>query len=185
MSDVIKQKSYEHIVHVLRRHPLTFVPKMILFAILLAVPAIVYVILSTLLGDVILSSQIYPAVVLVGSVYYLSTYLFFYVYFLDYYLDIWIVTNDRIVDIEQFGLFSRTTSEVDLYRIQDVSGDVHGMFATLFNYGDVSVKTASQNANIIFKNVANPTKIREDLIRLADVDRKYHYGQVDQEDFES
>jgi len=158
---------------------------MILFAVLLAVPAIVYLILFTLFGDIIVSPQIYPIVVLVGSAYYLSTYLFFYVYFLDYYLDIWIVTNDRIVDIEQLGLFSRSTSEVDLYRIQDVTGDVHGIFATLFNYGDVSVKTASQNANIIFKNVSNPSRIREDLIRLADVDRKYHYGQVDQEDYES
>ena len=61
------------------------------------------------------------------------------------------MTNDRIVDIEQHGLFSRTISEVDLFRIQDVTVDIHGIIATLLNYGNLTVKTASDNIHIIHR----------------------------------
>lgn len=116
-----------------------------------------------------------PLSVLLASVFYLSIYLFFYGQFIDFYLDLWIVTNDRIVDIEQFGLFARTISEADLFRIQDVTAEVRGVFATVFNFGNVHVKTASHNQEIVFRNVPNPNQIRERLIKLSDEDRKYHF----------
>ena len=104
-------------------------------------------------------------------------YLFFFVRFIDYYLDLWIITNDRIVDIEQHNLFSRSVTELDLFRIQDVTADMHGFFATIFNYGNVLVKTASSNTHIIFYNVSQPNRIREHLIHLSEEDRKYHVGE--------
>ena len=161
----------------MRRHPITFLPKILLFLTMLAVPAIVYFMISSLYPDLFFNTVIYPLAVILGAAYYLGTYLFFYTQFIDYYLDIWIVTNDRIVDVEQLGLFSRTISELDLFRIQDVTTDVHGFFATIFHYGSVSVKTASSNINIIFHDVPRPNEIREDLIRLSHEDRKYHYIQ--------
>lgn len=176
LSDVIKQKSYEHVVYLLRRHPITFIPRIVLFLILSAIPIIIYLFLSNYFTSLFTDSIYFPLLVLAGSVYYLSILLFFYTEFIIFYLDIWIVTNDRIVDIEQLGLFSRSISELDLFRIQDVTSDTHGLIATLFKYGTVTVKTASSNANIIFKNVKNPDKIREDLIHYSHIDRKFHLG---------
>ena len=175
LSFLIKQKSYERVEHVLRRHPITFVPILLLFVALLAVPVVVYAMITALFPIILTDPTLYPLAVLLVSAYYLGIYLFFYAQFVDYYLDLWIVTNDRIVDIEQFGLFSRTISELDLFQIQDVTTDVHGFFATVFHYGDVSVKTASANVNIVFRNVPRPNKIREALVRLSDEDRKYHF----------
>lgn len=175
LSFLIKQKSYERVVYVLRRHPITFVPIAFLFVVLLLVPAAVYAMISALFPAALSGQTLYPLAVLLASAYYLGAYLFFYAQFLDYYLDLWIVTNDRIVDIEQFGLFSRTISELDLFQIQDATTDVHGFFATIFHYGNVSVKTASANISIVFRNVPHPNKVREDLIRLSDEDRKYHH----------
>lgn len=177
LSQVIKQKQYEQIIHHLRRHPLTFLPTLGLFLILASVPVILYLLITSLFPNILDGDILYPIAVLSGGVYYLSIYLFFYGQFIDYYLDLWIVTNDRIIDMEQHGLFRRTTTELDLFRIQDVSANIAGVFGTLFNYGDVTVKTASSNLNIVFRNVPNPNTIREDLIRLADEDRKYHYNQ--------
>lgn len=175
LSSLIKQKSYERVVYVLRRHWITFAPIALLFLTLLAVPAAVYAMITYLFPPLLSGASLFPLAVMLGSAYYLSAYLFFYAQFVDYYLDLWIVTNDRIVDIEQFGLFSRTISELDLFQIQDVTTDVHGFFATVFHYGDVSVKTASANISIVFRNVPNPNKIREHLVRLSDEDRKYHF----------
>lgn len=175
--NVIKQKPYEKIEYLLHRHPITFIHIVFLFLILMAMPAGVYFLITSLY-PLLLDNQIYFCLaVLFASVYYLSIYLFFYGYFLDFYLDMWVVTNDRIIDIVQNGLFSRTVSELDLYRVQDVTVDVKGIFATLFNYGNVTVKTASDNVDIIFRNISDPNDVRQALIALSENDRKFHHNE--------
>ncbi|MBP9731969.1 MAG: PH domain-containing protein [Candidatus Magasanikbacteria bacterium] len=174
LSRFIKQKSYERIIHVLRRHPITFVPTIMLFIALFAIPVVLYLIAAKNFPDVVTNAQIYPLLVLGGSTYYLSIYLFFYAHFIDYYLDIWIVTNDRVIDNEQHGLFHRTTTELELYNIQDVTSQVTGIVGTFFKFGNVTLKTSSVNTNIVFRDVPHPENIRKELIILADEDRKFH-----------
>jgi len=177
LGELIKQKSYERIEYRIRRHPITFVPILFMFIVLLLVPVILYFVISSIFPNLFLGPLSRPMLVLLGSTYLLGMYLFFYGQFIDYYLDLWIVTNDRIVDIEQHNLFSRSITELDLFRIQDVTVEMHGFFATILNFGNISVKTASSNSHIIFYNVAKPNFIRQELIRLSDEDRKYHTGQ--------
>lgn len=178
ISHLIKQKSYEKVKYILRRHPITFVPQLLLFIVALVVPALVYLMIANIYPDIFNNRPLFATGVLSGSIYYLSVLLFGYGSFIDFYLDVWIVTNDRIVDIEQFGLFSRTISELDLFRIQDVTTDTSGFFATIFKYGDVTVKTASTNMSLIFKSIPNPNKIRMELLDLAHEDFKYHRDQI-------
>lgn len=176
ISALIRQKSYEHIVYVLRRHRITFIPAVLLFFVLLLVPIGVYFLISNV-TDELLTNDVYLSLgILLGATYYLVVLLIFFTQYIEHFLDMWIVTNDRILDVEQINLFSRTISELDLFRIQDVTTDVHGVFATFFNYGDVSIKTASQNVNIIFRQVPQPNKIREEILRLSHIDRRYHYS---------
>lgn len=177
LAELIHQKSYEKVLYKIRRHPLTFIPIIALFLFLLLVPVVLYFVIASIFPDLLTGPRSYPLLVLLASVYFLSMYLLFYVRFIDYYLDLWIITNDRIVDIEQHNLFSRSVTELDLFRIQDVTADMHGFFATVFNYGNVLVKTASSNTHIIFYNVAGPNRIREHLIHLSEEDRKYHVGE--------
>lgn len=177
ISNLIRQKNYEKIEYLLRRHPITFLPYFLIFLLIMVVPIVVYLLINNIYPEILdpMTSRIlFPIATLSASIYYLGACLFFYFQFIEFYLDIWIVTNDRIVDINQKGLFSRTISEMDLYRIQDVTVIVHGFFPSLFKYGNVQVKTASQNVGIIFKNVPRPNEIREALIQLSDEDRKHH-----------
>lgn len=176
LSTLIKQKSYEKVVYVLRRDPITFVPQFILFLILCLIPVLGYFFLNTYMPAFLEGAVSFPLLVLAASVFYLSILLFLYSEFTVFYLDVSIVTNDRIVEMEQLGLFSRTISELELFRIQDVTSEVNGFFPSIFHYGNVLIKTASENNNIIFHNIKNPEKIREDLLRLAHEDRKYHMG---------
>jgi len=177
VSHLIKQKTYETIKYFLRQHPLLFVPTVAMFAVLACIPVAVYFLISTLFPDLIVSTPIQAVGILGASIYYLSIYLFFYSQFIEFYLDIWIVTNDRIVDIEQQGLFARTISELDLYRIQDVTTEVNGFFATMLHFGNVIIKTASSTTHIVFRNVSHPNEIRQALIQLAEEDRKHHQGK--------
>ena len=176
--DLLHQKSYEQVRYVLRRHPLTFVPNAIMFIILLALPFGVAVMLKTQYPELLAGDVARTILILSASGYLLLVYIFFFFQFVDYYLDMWIVTNDRIIDIEQLGLFNRTISELDLFRIQDVTSEVKGIFATFFDYGNVSIKTASQNLDIVFHDIPHPNIIRKTLIDLANEDRKFHLTEV-------
>ncbi len=171
----LELKSYEHVQYVLRRHWFTFLPKIVLFLVLIAIPLLVHAMIANIYPQIFEGDIAFTLSILLMSCYYLGIILFFYTQFIVFYLDMWVVTNDRIVDIEQIGLFSRTISELDLFRIQDVTSDVHGFFATLLKYGVVTIKTASNNIHIVFKDVSHPDLIREQLIRLSHEDRKYHY----------
>ncbi|HBU07453.1 MAG TPA: hypothetical protein DEB09_05220 [Candidatus Magasanikbacteria bacterium] len=174
ISHLIKQKSYERVEFLLRRHYITFVPTIILFIVLGLIPGVVYFLINTLYPGLLEGEIFFPLSVLFASIYYLSLFIFFYAQFIDFYLDIWVVTNDRIVDIEQFGLFSRSVSEVDLFRVQDVTVVVAGFFPTILHYGDVIVKTASTNAHIVFYQVPHPNEVRQAIIELSVEDGKHH-----------
>jgi ABC-type multidrug transport system fused ATPase/permease subunit len=175
------QKSYEKVVYILRRHWITFLGAMCFYAILLAIPAGFYVFIGYAFPDILANllngRTLFPIVVLVVSLYYLSIWLFLFTAFIDYYLDLWTITTDRIVNIEQAGLFSRTISEADLYKIQDVTSEVKGLLPTIFNYGTVYIQTATEKERFVFEQVPNPNEIREKIIQLAEEDRKYHISQ--------
>ncbi len=118
----------------------------------------------------------YPLLVLFGSIYYLCLCLFFYSYFVAFYLDMWIITNDRMVDVTQISLFGRTVAEVDLYQIQDVVAEVHGFLPTIFRYGTVTLQTAGAVPKFVIEDVSHPYELQKLLLDLASEDKKYHAG---------
>lgn len=175
LETLIKQKSYEKIIFTVRRHPITFFVYIIFFLLLLAVPIGLYWLVANSSLNQYLGNQSGFIIAVLGiSIYYLSCFLFFYTNFIEFHLDLWIVTNDRLLDIEQKSLFHRTVSEVDLYQIQDASSEIKGIFPTIFNYGNIVLQTAGPVPKFVFRSVANPNHLREEILRLAAEDRKFH-----------
>ena len=76
--------------------------------------------------------------------------------------------------MEQVGVFARRTSEVDLYKIQDITSEVKGVFASLFDYGDLLVQTAGAVERFMVTGIPHPDKLRQEILDLASEDRKYH-----------
>lgn len=174
MGHLIHQKPYEKIMITCRRHPITFVPYILFSLLLLAAPFGLYLLLANSFSDLLQTQNGYIIAVLGASIYYLSCLLFFYTNFVSFHLDLWVVTNDRLLDMEQKSLFHRTISEVDLYQIQDASSEVHGFFPSIFGYGNIILQTAGPVPKFYFRNVANPNKLREQILHLAAEDRKFH-----------
>lgn len=174
---LIKQKGYEKIIYLLRRHPLVLLRGILVFIILAALPAAGYLFFNDSL-PLYLSEPVLRVIIVLGtSIYLMSIWLFLFSAFLDYYLDLWIVTNDRIMNIEQHGLFGRTISELDLSKIQDVTSDISGIIPTLFNYGNVQVQTAGEERHFVFEQVHNPHEVRKGILDLIDEDRKRHAAE--------
>lgn len=86
----------------------------------------------------------------------------------DYYLDVWFITDKRIVDIEQKGFFNRDVSTFRMERIQDVTIEVKGIIATLFDFGDIHVQTAGESREFIIKGIGRPKQVKEIIMRHSD-----------------
>lgn len=92
--------------------------------------------------------------------------LVLFIIWIDYYFDVWIITNRRIVNIEQKALFVRQVSELEIENIQDVTTEVKGVIPTFLNYGDVFVQTAAEKERFLFHNVPDPYGVKDLMMNL-------------------
>jgi PH (Pleckstrin Homology) domain-containing protein len=155
----------EPILLLLRRHWFVLVPSVLLFLFLAALPFFLRLILPAGLLALLRGSVWEGAATIGIAAYYLFLWLFFFTIIVDYYLDVWIVTDERIVNIEQVGLFRRVISEQRLIRVQDVTSDVRGILPTFLNFGNVYVQTAAERERFIFLQVPRPTDVEKLIIR--------------------
>ncbi len=166
----------EKIIKVLRRDAFILIKKILFFILLLVLPLVLFYIVVTSIYPGILYGQIsYPIFVLIVSFYYLFLWVFFFFSFIDYYLDVWIITNERIINIEQKGFFARIVSEQRLSRIQDVTSEVEGFFPTIFKYGNVYVQTAGAKERFFFHEISNPDQVRNIIIKLVEKSKAAHH----------
>lgn len=78
----------------------------------------------------------------------------------DYYYDIWVITNRRVVDIDQQGLFKRSTATLlTLDHIQDIEASLNGVIGNIFNFGNVTVQTAAARREFIIEEVPSPNGV--------------------------
>lgn len=162
----------EKAVKILRRDLFILFKKAFLVFLMVLAPLVIYIFLVNVFPVIWENALLYALLVLAGSVYFLFIWLFAFFFFIDYYLDVWIVTNRRIISIEQKGFFSRTVSELKLFRIQDVTVNTEGVFPTLLNYGSVYVQTAGSKRNFHFEQIPQPDEVKDEIINLIRKDRK-------------
>lgn len=83
--------------------------------------------------------------------------------FLTWFFNVYIVTDERILDIDFYNLIYKEVSDANIDKIQDVTYKMGGVIRTLFNYGDVMVQTASEVPNFEFIAVPLPDKVAKVL----------------------
>lgn len=100
------------------------------------------------------------------SIFALFLWTFSFFVWVEYYFDVFIITDTKIVDVEQKGLFSREVSELKFERIQDVSVEVKGLIPTFLNYGNLHIQTAGEEKRFAFKAMPNPYEIKNLIMSL-------------------
>lgn len=175
----------EEVAFVIRRHwsiIMNYVMRLIGAHILAAVVFIFLVFL--LQWEIPNDGILYILMVMVVSSYFLGAWLFYIHEFIDYHLDLWVLTNQRIVSIEQNGLFKRTVSELNLSKIQDVTYEISGKVQTFLDYGTVFIQTASEKERFSFDQVAHPQNIARqiiDAIEKANIKSMQKQAQITQQ----
>ncbi len=107
-----------------------------------------------------------PYMALFKNIYTLFLMLGLFMLWEMYYLNIQIITDERVVDISQDGIFSHTVSELSMENIEDVTGENKGFLGTIFNFGNVYVQTAAHLDRFTFKMVPDPEDLEKQLLDL-------------------
>lgn len=136
-----------------------------MFLILLAILPLIGL---GVLGLFSASEQLFLLLIALSAGWFAVLWTVFFIVWTNYYLDVWIVTDHRIVDIEQFSLFSRDVSEFRLDRVQDLTVEVKGILPTLLNFGDLHVQTAGMHHQFHINDVENPYAVKDRIIKEHD-----------------
>jgi hypothetical protein len=80
---------------------------------------------------------------------------------IGWYFSIFIVTNQRLRQISQRGLFGKSVIDLGLAKVQNISYNIPGMFGEMFGFGTIVLQTMV--GDLVINKVANCEKVYEQL----------------------
>lgn len=169
----INQRNDERIFILSRRHTIGFLWFIITFSFLLVFPFIVFLFSNDTLSQTIasVSSQdgVYyrDALIIASTGYYLIFSTILLSAWVNHYYSLLIVTDERIIEIIQKGLFARHINEMTFEQIEDVSCKTQGILNTFFDVGDLEIQTAGSLRNFSIKEISYPELVAEIVLELA------------------
>lgn len=97
----------------------------------------------------------------------------FFYHWMSWYFSLFIVTDQRLRQISQKGLFSRGIVDLGLDRIQNITVNVPGFSAAIFGFGTIVIQTYV--GDLVLDRVEHPEKIYESLL---DIVNTYAQGNI-------
>lgn len=160
------------------RHHWWIITRAALASLLVAlVPPLLFLVDSLFGFDVAgaFRSNFGEAILVLGlSTYYLFLLIFFFNAWIDHHLDLWIITDRRVVDVDQRGILSRVVSVHRIERIQDMAVETNGVLPNLLKYGNLHIQTAGEQRRFIFENIPHPQDVLATLNRLIAKHNHHH-----------
>ena len=154
----------EETILLIRRHWFVLTLPIFFIFLLALLPFLIYFFIKNFNWYPLFSSLFW----FLTMIYFLILWLLFIYNLMIYLLTAMIVTNKRIIRIEQKGFFNYESATVKLERIQDISLNIKGFFPTFLNFGDLEIQTAGALVKFTFRDLPNPQKIKETIMRLME-----------------
>ncbi len=153
------QEKEEQIILLLRRHWITNFHWIFIALIMILAPLILNVV--PLLEFMPPRFQLMTVII-----WYLLTLAFVFESFLSWFFNVYIITDERIVDVDFTSLTYRRISDAQIERVQDITYKTGGLLRAVFDYGDVFIQTAGKSPEIDFESVPKPDKVVRVLNQL-------------------
>ena len=159
-ANFVNKDSEETVVLLLRKHPITNVKWIVIGALMLFVPLLVLSFPAV--------TSFMPARFLMIAIlsWYLITSAYIFESFLIWFFNVYIVTDERIFDVDFYNLVFRQISDAELSQIQDVTVRVGSVIRTVLNYGDILIQTAAEEQEFDFEAVPQPDRVAKILREL-------------------
>jgi hypothetical protein len=90
--------------------------------------------------------------------------VFFFPSWLSWYFSIFIVTDQRFIQITQKGFFHRSVADLGLAQIQSVNYEIAGLQETLLGFGTIKMQTYVGDLGIT--DVHHPAKVQKKLLSI-------------------
>lgn len=81
-----------------------------------------------------------------------------------WYYSVFIVTDQRFIQITQKGLFHRSVVDIGLNQIQMVNYEIAGLQETLLGFGTIMVQTYM--GDLVIHDVHHPAKIQKKMLHI-------------------
>lgn len=155
------QEDGEEVVLFLRQHVIVNIPWIVLAALALTIPSIF---------------GFFPPFAALPTSYQFVITIMWYLFVAGYslaklmswFFNIYILTDERIVDIDFVNILFRKVSTAKIDEIQDVNVQASGAFQTFFNYGSVFIQTAAEVPEFDFVNIPYPDKVGTIINQMID-----------------
>jgi hypothetical protein len=153
----------EQIIYTSRRHWYAFFAEVAGIVLSAFVPLIGWALIAqTTFADIPNFGDLY---LFLSAGWLLFVWMLGFIVWTNYYLDVLMVTNMRIIDIEQYHLFRYDVAEVRFERIQDIKVEVNGFLASLLNFGNITIQTSGSSKEFVIKMVHNPNEVKDIISR--------------------
>lgn len=150
------QKPHETIILLLRSHFITNLSWILITIVLTLLPLIILTLLSNFGFNFLSTSPANRFTIVFTLFYYLLVFSYVFVSFLHWFYNVFLVTSERVVDIDYSDVVVHNIAVASLSHIQDVNYTQSGFIATFFNYGDLFVQTAGNERNFEAHSVPKP-----------------------------
>lgn len=143
----------EEVLYVFRKHPVVMRKGLVLasFAILLGtVPALIKPEMSYFFGGLTAG--------------FVLSILVFFPSWIAWYYSVYIVTDQRLIQITRKGLFSKTVVDMSLNQIQSMNYEVKGLQATVLGFGTIMVQTYM--GDLVVHEVHHPEKVQKTIAHI-------------------
>ncbi|RAL57895.1 hypothetical protein BLD25_00895 [Candidatus Gracilibacteria bacterium GN02-872] len=91
-----------------------------------------------------------------------------YIEWLNHELDMYVVTNNRVIGLEQIAFLNRAVTECNLGQIQEVNSKAKGLFANIFNYGTLSIQTAGSKTTLKMEFCPDVMQTSRKILNVVD-----------------
>lgn len=159
------QDDEEAIVLFLRQHPIVNLKWIVIAILMLTLPSvfIFFPPYATLPAN-------FQFVVTLG--WYMFVFGYSLAKFMGWFFNIYILTDERVVDVDFQNIFFRKISTAKIDEIQDVNIQSSGSFETFFGYGSVFIQTAAEVSQFEFLSVPNPDRVGKIINQMIDLEEQ-------------
>lgn len=142
----------EKILLLLRRHPITQLGWIAIVFVMLGLPFLFYSV-----GVLSFLPIQFHWAALLG--WYLLVTGYALESFLTWFFNVYIVTDERIIDVDFYSLLYKNISSAKIDNIEDITATTGGALGSIFNFGTIKIQTAGAVGEFEFEDVPQPDKV--------------------------
>lgn len=104
---------------------------------------------------------------------------------IGWYFSVFIVTDQRLIQVSQKGLFHKSVVDISLQQIKSLNYEIAGLQETLLGFGTILIQTYI--GDLVIKDIHHPAKIQKqiaEILREHGIEPYIQNEYAEEEDYE-